>query len=161
MDGESSLPRSLVEERLLRCQLLDHGHVRAGDLAVLGIGVRVHPFLLHLPESLLELWEVLHSGRVGVLLVDQDRHARSKILECVVPNLHPRLLVVGIRMRLHTALTQPAERLVHTAIVHEKSLELLRVQLGHAERGHLLLHDQPLCVARCDAGHGLAEVSQA
>ena len=144
MQLQRPLPGSLVEERLLRCQLLDHGHVRSWDLAILGVGVRVHLLLLHLPEGLLELWEVLHSGRVGVLLVDQDRHASRKVAQCAVPNLHPRLLVGGIRMRLHTALTQPAERLVHAAVVHKKGLELLGIQLRHAERGHLSLGDQPL-----------------
>ena len=117
MDGQGPLLGGLVEERLLLGQLVDDSHVAGWNLAVLGIAVGVQLLLLHVPEGLLELRELLNSSREGVLLVDQDRHAGSKVLQGVVPDLHAGLPVRGISMRLHAALTQSAERLVHASVV--------------------------------------------
>mmetsp|Transcript_93101 Transcript_93101/g.221435 ORF Transcript_93101/g.221435 Transcript_93101/m.221435 type:complete len:304 (+) Transcript_93101:282-1193(+) len=132
-----------------------------GDLAVMGILVLVQSQVLERPEGGLELREGVDGSLEGVVLVDKNGNTLPQSFQGGIPHLHSRQAVLVTNLGDEAALTQPPERLVDAAIVHQHRLEFLRRQLAHAPWRDLLGGDEAMRVAGHEACFWLAEIREA
>mmetsp|Transcript_35543 Transcript_35543/g.66215 ORF Transcript_35543/g.66215 Transcript_35543/m.66215 type:complete len:216 (-) Transcript_35543:666-1313(-) len=161
VEVKSPLVGCFIQEQLLLSQLLENRRVSLRHFTVLLILVLIKLQLLHLPEHLLELREMLDCSAVRLLLVNQQGHAFCQVLQGTVPNSHAHLLVFRVRRRLQPALAQSTEGLIHATVIHKQRSELRGIHLPHAGRRELLRVDKAVSVAGLDARNRFPEVCQA